>query len=139
MERERKDRERKDRERMERERADSVRQPFITRHGVPEILISDNGKEFTAQDFEVYLRDLGIDHHRTTPMHPQSNGRTERFTRTDYMGRSHERVTTNNARLFTRPDHSREEGTIGLCRSRQTLAGGLFLVTLKMNVGLKCG
>ena len=55
---------------------------FVSRHGVPEVLITDNGGEFTALEWEQYLQDLGVDHHRTTPVHPQSNGKTERCNRT---------------------------------------------------------
>ena len=46
------------------------------------MLITDNGSEFTAQSFREYLTQLGIKHHRTTPYHPQSNGKNERFHRT---------------------------------------------------------
>ena len=55
---------------------------FLPRHGVPEVIISDNGGEFTAIEWERYLQQLGVDHRHTTPVHPQSNGRTERFNRT---------------------------------------------------------
>ena len=55
---------------------------FISRHGCPEVLISDLGSEFTALEFERYLEQLGIEHHTTTPVHPQSNGKIERFNRT---------------------------------------------------------
>lgn len=55
---------------------------FISRHGVPEVLITDNGGEFIANAFTDYLVQLGIEHHRTTPAHPASNGRVERFNRT---------------------------------------------------------
>ena len=55
---------------------------FLPRHGVPEVIISDNGGEFTAIDWERYLQQIGVDHRHTTPVHPQSNGRTERFNRT---------------------------------------------------------
>ena len=61
---------------------DAFTNGFLARHGVPEVLITDNGGEFTALEWERYLKQLGIDHHRTTPVHPQSNGRTERFNRT---------------------------------------------------------
>jgi transposase InsO family protein len=49
---------------------------FISRHGVPEVLITDNGGEFTAHEFERYLHDLGIEHLTTTPVHPQRFNRT---------------------------------------------------------------
>ena len=55
---------------------------FLPRFGAPEILVSDNGQEFCATAWIRYLKDLGIEHHRTTPVHPQSNGKTERFNRT---------------------------------------------------------
>ena len=55
---------------------------FIPDHGVVEVLLSDNGKEFTAKPFTDYLDKLGIDHRRSTPLHPQSQGRIERFNRT---------------------------------------------------------
>ena len=55
---------------------------FIPRHGIPEILITDNGKEFTAHEWERYLAQIGVQHNVTTPVHPQSNGKIERFNRT---------------------------------------------------------
>ena len=55
---------------------------FISRHGVPEVILTDNGTEFTAKDFERYLEILGIKHKRSTPGHPAGNGRIERFNRT---------------------------------------------------------
>jgi transposase InsO family protein len=42
---------------------------FFPRHGVPEVMISDNGQEFCAHDFEKYLKGLGVEHRRTTPVH----------------------------------------------------------------------
>ena len=62
--------------------SDAFANLFLPRHGVPETVISDNGGEFTASEWEQYLKNLGIKHNRTTPVHPQSNGRTERFNRT---------------------------------------------------------
>jgi transposase InsO family protein len=55
---------------------------FVSRHGIPEVLLSDNGREFTARDFELYLEELGVQHRLTTPYHPQANGKVERFHRT---------------------------------------------------------
>ena len=55
---------------------------FIPRHGIPEILITDSGKEFTAHEWERYLAQIGVKHNVTTPVHPQSNGKIKRFNRT---------------------------------------------------------
>ena len=64
----------------------SVRQAWAThvvpRHGAPVVLITDNGQEFKATAWRTYLKQLGVEHRTTTPVHPQSNGRTERFNRT---------------------------------------------------------
>ena len=42
-------------------------------------MVTDRGKEFTAMEFERYLAQLGVQHNVTTPVHPCSNGRIERF------------------------------------------------------------
>ena len=55
---------------------------FISRHGVPEVILTDNGTEFTAKDFERYLEILGIKHKRSTPGHPAGNECIEMFNRT---------------------------------------------------------
>lgn len=40
--------------------------------------ISDNGSEFKG-DYDKLLMTLGIQHKRTKPYHPQTNGKIERF------------------------------------------------------------
>lgn len=57
-------------------------QEFFPRHGHPDILITDQGTEFNNHIFDEGLRCLRIDHKRTTPYHPQTNGVVERFNRT---------------------------------------------------------
>jgi transposase InsO family protein len=67
-------------------KSSSVQEAFLTnivaRYGVPTVLISDNGGEFTSTTFERWLREFGVSHHLTSPYHPQSNGMTERFNGT---------------------------------------------------------
>ena len=55
---------------------------FVPRHGIPQILISDGGSEFTSKEWFQYMKALKIDHRRCTALHPQSNGKTERYNRT---------------------------------------------------------
>ena len=45
-------------------------------------IISDNGSQFISGDFRKFLREVGLDHVRTSVRYPQSNGKIERFHRT---------------------------------------------------------
>ena len=54
--------------------------PFLP--AIPTIIMSDNGKEFVAHDFEVFLQNMGIKHQLVTPYRPSSNGCVERVNRT---------------------------------------------------------
>lgn len=44
-------------------------------------LISDNGSQYKAREFGEYLKLSGLQHVRTSPSYPQSNGKIERFHR----------------------------------------------------------
>lgn len=55
---------------------------YCSKFGFPETLVSDNGTQFTSQDFVLFCRGSGIEHIRTAPFHPQSNGQVERFVDT---------------------------------------------------------
>ena len=46
-------------------------------HGVPDGLRSDNGPQFISAEFSEFLHELGIAHHRTTPLWPVPNGEME--------------------------------------------------------------
>lgn len=52
---------------------------IIRNLGVPEQLVTDNGTEFCSNEFTTYLKDVGIEHTRTSPYDPQTNGLVERF------------------------------------------------------------
>ena len=47
--------------------------------GIPEILITENGKEFTLNMFQGFCYEFGIKHKFTCAYHPQANGLVERF------------------------------------------------------------
>ena len=42
-------------------------------------LLSDNGSGYVSRTFNDYLRLVGIDHIRSAPFHPQTNGKIERY------------------------------------------------------------
>ena len=54
----------------------------ITRFGCPKILISDRGKHFLGGVVAEIIARFQIDHRKTTPYHPQTNGNTERVNQT---------------------------------------------------------
>ena len=54
----------------------------ITTFGYPDTLVSDNGPQFTSNDFEFYLPTNHTKHQLTSPYWPQANGEVERFNRT---------------------------------------------------------
>ena len=48
-------------------------------HGIPYKIVSDNGPPFNSDEFNKYMKILGIEHHLVTPYWPQANGEVERF------------------------------------------------------------
>ncbi|XP_011686369.1 PREDICTED: uncharacterized protein K02A2.6-like [Wasmannia auropunctata] len=55
---------------------------LFCRYGPPEVLVSDNGTQFTSVDFAQLCSDFNILHLRSPPGHPQSNGQAERMVGT---------------------------------------------------------
>ena len=50
---------------------------IITRFGVPDSLISDNGLQFDSKAFREFSSDLGIKNRYSTLAYPQSNGQAK--------------------------------------------------------------
>ena len=50
---------------------------IVTRFGVPNTLISNNGLQFDSRAFRDFYCDLGIMNRYSTPAYPQSNGQVE--------------------------------------------------------------
>jgi cleavage and polyadenylation specificity factor subunit 1 len=61
--------------------AAALLQGWIQRFGVPDIITSDTGPQFTSSLWASLCSLLSISHTQTTAYHPQSNGLVERFHR----------------------------------------------------------
>ncbi|BHF61522.1 hypothetical protein SprV_0100449700 [Sparganum proliferum] len=55
---------------------------IFSQYGLPEVLVSDNGSQFISSSFEDFCGQHNIQHLRSPPYHPQSNGQAERFVDT---------------------------------------------------------
>ena len=51
---------------------------IVHRFGVPHSIITDNGTNFTAKEFQDYCDELGINVTYASVSHPQTNGQVER-------------------------------------------------------------
>ena len=54
---------------------------WIASYGVPEVVTTDRGSQFTSAIFTQLLKNWGIKHVTTTAYHPESNGMVERLHR----------------------------------------------------------
>ena len=59
---------------------------IFSRYGIPNHVVTDNGRQFTSDDFERFCKGNGINHILTAPYHQSSNGQAERFVQTIKRG-----------------------------------------------------
>ena len=60
---------------------DSLRRTFAT-FGLPVVIVSDNGRQFVSEEFELFCSKNGIKHVTSSVYHPASNGLAERAVQT---------------------------------------------------------
>lgn len=51
---------------------------IFAHHGVPETLVTDNGRQFTAAEFQAFAKGWGFYHITSSPYFPQANGEAKR-------------------------------------------------------------
>lgn len=55
---------------------------LFAQHGIPEMVISDNGPQYSASQFQQFAAKYGFNHITSSPNFPQANGEAERAVRT---------------------------------------------------------
>ncbi|GFS87116.1 uncharacterized protein K02A2.6 [Trichonephila clavipes] len=54
----------------------------FARFGLPRVLVSDNGSQFTSYEFQRFMHKNGVKHKTSAPFKPSSNGQAERYVAT---------------------------------------------------------
>ncbi|GFX92286.1 uncharacterized protein K02A2.6 [Trichonephila clavipes] len=54
----------------------------FARFGLPRVLVSDNGSQFTSYEFQRFMYKNGVRHKTSAPFKPSSNGQAERYVAT---------------------------------------------------------
>ena len=55
---------------------------IFARHGIPEVVVSDNGPQYASQEFLMFASSYGFTHVTSSPGHASGNGEAERGVRT---------------------------------------------------------
>ena len=48
--------------------------PVLARHRIPDMIVLDNGPQYSSQEFQEFAEDYGFQHVTRSPYHPQGNG-----------------------------------------------------------------
>ena len=54
----------------------------FSRFGIPEVLVTDNGPQFSSAEFQEFATSWSFDHVTSSPRYPQSNGKAENAVKT---------------------------------------------------------
>ncbi|CAK1587161.1 unnamed protein product [Parnassius mnemosyne] len=70
----------------------NVMKGIFSRFGIPKKIVTDNGTQFTSDDFKIFSKAWGFEHVTSSPHYPRSNGLAERNVRTvkSILIKSHE-------------------------------------------------
>lgn len=80
-----------------------LRDLFASTVPVPEQLVSDNGPQFTSEEFQIFLKRNRISHITSAPWHPATNGQAERFVQS--LKQALRDVQNNNIALHEKLSH----------------------------------
>ncbi|XP_015281060.1 PREDICTED: uncharacterized protein K02A2.6-like [Gekko japonicus] len=87
----------------------ALRRLFAT-HGLPDVIVSDNGPQFVSEEFRYFLTSNGIRQMTSAPFHPASNGQAERMVRTakEALGKMDEGDWSQRLGSFLLRQHTRQ-------------------------------
>ena len=63
----------------------SALKSIFARNGAPDMIVTDNARQFACSEFRQFTQEWEIDHHTLSPTYPQSNGQAERCVQTVKM------------------------------------------------------
>lgn len=52
---------------------------IFTRHGIPLIVQSDNGPQYSSREFRLFAEQYGFKHTTSSPLYPKANGKAEKW------------------------------------------------------------
>jgi len=55
---------------------------IFARYGIPEVVRSDNGPQYSSQEFAAFAKSYHFQHITSSPLFPQSNGQVEQMVQT---------------------------------------------------------
>ena len=91
---------------------------LFSTYGAPVTVVSDNGRQFIAEEFKAFLQNSGVKYHKLrTPYHPSTNGQAERYVQTVkdalYAMKTSKRTLRNNLNEFLRQFRRAPHSTTG--------------------------
>ena len=84
---------------------------IFARYGIPDVLYSDNGPQYSSEEFQKFAREWGFNHVTCSPYHPQSNGLAERAVRSakDLLEKCKRDGTNINLAMLNQRNTRRDE------------------------------